>query len=450
MHKTYIAGLLLTMAAAELPLPAITPDAFRQVKPLQAPAGTTGIGAFTLDAELFDALDTPRTNLRLFDGAHQETPFLLRLKTPQRTVETLLPSTSAKMESFKTLQNNRIELVVERDLKHPPTVAIQFESAIRNFEKLVTVAGSQDRLHWTLLVTNEPIYDYSRFVDVRRDRVPLPAGEYPWYRIEVSNITENKDSPLVEIIRQTRGSQEANETEATSFRREPFRIDRILFLERHTSVVSGDPQTRETAVTDWKVSQDRSQQQTLLTFSTPCAPLVALILATDDANFSRSVTLEGRATEQEPWQTLASGRLTRIQAGIVQQERLTLTLPREYRGRHFRMTVHNQDNPPLAFTGLRARYNAYEALFFPKAGAGYNVYFGGSDIPAPRYDVATVLSGIAAGSATPWGLGPAQANPLFKKQRPPFLSGKTLLTTALILMIVILVPVIIKLARKIS
>ncbi|MEI7881284.1 MAG: DUF3999 family protein [bacterium] len=451
MLNAFSIHFLLITAASVLPLFGATPDAFKLFKSLQPPAGLFAeIGSFTLDAELFDGLDVPPANLRLFDGAGQETPFLIRLKVPLRTIETLHPFAPARIESFRTLDNNRIEMLVERDPKHPQPAALQFESSVRNFEKLVTVSGSMDRQLWTVLATNEPIYDYSRFVDVRRDRIPLTIGNYRWYRIEVSNITENKDSPLVEIIRQTRGSQIANETEATSFRREPFRMDRITFLERHTSVESGDPETREREISNWVVNQDQPKQQTILTFSTPREPLAAMVLITEEANFSRAVTLEGRATEQEAWQTLASGRITRIRAGMVQQDSMTLTLPREYRGRYFRLTLQNQDNPPLIFAGLRARYNTYEGLFFPKAGASYRVYFGGTEIPAPRYDVATVLSGIPAGSGAPWTAGAAQPNPEFKKQRAPLMSGKTMLTAALILMIAILGPIIIKLARKIS
>lgn len=451
MINSFITRILIITAASTLPLLGATPDAFTQIKPLQPPIGQSAeIGAFTLDAELFDALDAARANLRLFDGNGRETPFLIRLKVPLRPVETLIPFAPAKIESFRTLENNRIELVAERDPTHPQPAAIQFESGARNFEKLVTVAGSLDRQNWTILATNEPIYDYSRFVDVRRDRIPLSVGNYLWYRIEVSNITENKDSPLVEIIRQTRGNQVANETEATSFRREPFRMDRIIFLERHTSITEGAPETRERALSGWAATQDQPKQQTTLTFSTPCEPLIAILLNTEEANFSRAVTLEGRTTEQEAWQTLANGRITRIRAGIVQQENMTISLPREYRGRLFRLIIQNQDNPPLTFTGLHARYNSYEALFFPKPAASYQIYFGGKDIPAPKYDVATVLAQIPAGSGAKWSAGPAQANPGFKTQLTTGVSGKTLLTVSLLLMICILIPIIIKLARKIS
>ncbi|MEI8139179.1 MAG: DUF3999 family protein [bacterium] len=452
MISRVIMHISILIAASTLPLAGVTPDAFKQFKSLQPPAGlSTEIGSFTLDAELFDVLDAPPTNLRLFDATGRETPFLLRLKIPLRTVETLQPFAPAKIESFRTLENNRIEMVVARDPKHPQPGALQFESGVRNFEKLVTVAGSTDRQSWTLLATNEPIYDYSRFVDVRRDRVPISTGNYLWYRIEVSNITENKDSPLVEIIRQTRGGQAGNETEATSFRREPFRMDRIIFLGQQLSVVAGDPATLERDLTHWTVNQDLPRQQTILTFSTLREPLVAIIPKTEEANFSRAVTLEGRATTQEAWQTLANGRITRIRAGIIQQDCMTLTLPCEYRGRLFRLTIQNQDNPPLTFAGLRARYNTYEALFFPKSGMTYQVYFGGTEIPAPKYDVATVLAAIPAGSGAQWTVGAAQPNPTFKKQsKTGGVSGKTLLTVSLILMIGILMPIIIKLSRKIS
>ncbi|MEI6564714.1 MAG: DUF3999 family protein [bacterium] len=452
MLNAFSTLFLMITAASVLPLFGATPDAFPHIKPLLPPAGpSTEIGAFVLDSELFDALDAPLANFRLFDAARQEAPFLVRLKTPLRSVESLRPfAAPAQVESFRTVESNRIEMLVARAPQQPQPAALQFESGVRNFEKLVTVSGSHDRQAWTVLAANEPIYDYSRFVDVRRDRIPLDGGDFPWYRIEVSNITENKDSPLVEIIRQTRGSRESNEIEATSFRREPFRMDRIIFLERQTSVVTGAPETRESDIPNWTVAQDPKQQQTTITFSITCEPLVAVILKTGDANFSRAVTLEGRATGDAAWQTLTQSRITRIRAGLIQQNTLEVALPTEYRGRQFRLTVYNQDNPPLTFTGLRARCNVYEALFFPKPGAAYQVYFGGTDIPSPRYDVAAVLAGIPAGSGAPWRISPTQPNPDFKKQRAAPMSGKTLLMAALILMVAILIPIIAKLARKIS
>ncbi len=443
--------VLIGVAVSTLPLSAITPGTFKSFKTLQPPSGSSsGIGSFTLDSEVFDMLDAPKANLRLFDASGLETPFLVRLKIPLRTIESFRPFAPAKIDTFKALENNRIEMVVTRNPDQPQPASLQFESKVQNFEKLVTVYGSRDHQIWTVLATHEPIYDYSRFIDVRRDRVPLTAGDYLWYRIEVSNITENKDSPLVEIIRQTRGGQIAKETEATSFRREPFRMERIIFVERITSLVADDPETHERELARWTASQDQPKQQTILTFPSPCEPLVALVLKTDEVNFSRAITLEGRATEQDDWQTVANGRITCIRAGLIKQDNLTIHLPREYRGRFFRLSIQNQDNPPLLFTNLRARYNTYEALFFPKPEANYRVCFGGIGIPTPRYDIASVLAEIPAGAGTAWSLGASQLNPDFKKQTSTPISGKALLTIALILMIGILIPIIIKLSRKIS
>ena len=176
---------------------------------------------------------------------------------------------------------------------------------------------------------------------------------------------------------------------------------------------------------------------------------MAVVLKTEDANFSRAITMEGRADGQAGWQTLVNGRIARIRAGLIRQDNLVLSLPAEYRGRQFRLKVHNQDNPPLIISGLRARRNIYEVLFFPGPGAVYQVYFGGAEIPVPRYDVAAVLAAIPAGSGALWSVGTSQPNPEFKQQRAAPMSGKNLLMAALILMVCILAPLIVKLARKV-
>ena len=131
--------------------------------------------------------------------------------------------------AFRELPGNRVELTVARDARAPQAAEIRLESGVRNFEKLVPVYGSTDGEAWTPLAKDQAIYDYTRFVDMRKDSIPVTPGPYALYRIELGNIVERKDSPLVQIVRQTRGGN--SETESSSFLREPFRIERILFIE---------------------------------------------------------------------------------------------------------------------------------------------------------------------------------------------------------------------------
>lgn len=448
-----LASCLPLLFAASLVQAALSPSNFPFARPLTPPAASRSeVGAFVPDSAIYEAVDARFANLRLFDASCREAPFLIRHKIPKGTVDQLFPFTSTlTVKSLREEADNRLEIMVDRDPGQPEPAALEFSSALRNFEKLVTVGNSHDGQSWTELARDEPIYDYSRFADMRRTRIALAPGNGTLYRIRISNITEKKDSPLVEIIRQTRGNRESNETEATSFLKEPFRIDRLMFYERRAVVIEGVLQTIEFAIKDMTTLQDDKQRQTVISFSTRHEPLAALILATDDANFSREITLEGRVEgPPETWQPVARGRITRIRIGKVGDEQLTLTFPAEVRHRSYRLILHNQDNPPLAITGLRVRQNLYEVLFFPKPGQTYRLSWGGEGFAVPQYDIGSVLAAVPAGSADVWQLGETVRTAAKPAGRSWSAFGRKAMIGALVAMVGVLLVVVIRLAGKVD
>lgn len=439
--------------ATSLTQATLVPSNFPFSRPLSAPATAhSEIGAVVPDGEWYAAVDDQMANVRLFDTSNGETPFLVRRKVPVRTVDQWVPFPAPlTIQSLREQPDNRLELIVTRDPQLPRPAALEFASNVRNFEKLVTVEGSRDGEHWTELAREKPLYDYSRYADVRRHRIPLADGDDTTYRIKISNITEKKDSPLVEIIRQTRGQQASNEIEATSFRKEPFRIDRLTFLERRQRVDTGAGETEDFAVGTWSVAQDARMKETLITFTVQREPLCALTLLTDEANFSRQAVLEGRASEApETWRPVATDRLSRIRIGKFQEEHLVMVLPAEPRYRTYRLTLHNQDNPPLTVKGLRVRRTLHEILFFPKSGQSYRLCWGGEDVAVPQYDVGSVLAGVPAGSADLWSQGTVERAPGQVTGRSWACYSKKAMVWALVVMVGILLAVVFRMAGKIE
>lgn len=410
------------------------------------------VGRFLLDGGVWGLADERLANLRLFDDAGVETPFLVRRSVPVRLVtrHVLFPQ-PAPVTAFRELPDNRVEFTIARSPTAPQAVEIRIESGVRNFEKLVTVHGSADGDSWTPLVRDHPIYDYSRYIDVRTDRVPVPAGPYIRYRVEMSNIAERKDSPLVQIVRQTRGGDV--ETETTSFLREPFRIDRVLLVEQREETVN-DAAAMETATFEagrLDRATDARKRQTVVTFEAGGRPVTELVVLTEDVNFSRAVSVEGcRVDSPDTWQTLARGRISRIRAGRVRADSLSIALP-ETRCTRLRLTIDNEDNPPVAVGGVRLTETRYEALFFPKAGRRYTFACGGRGLEVPRYDTAAVLAPVPSGSADLWTLSEAKASGPSAPARPWFaLSSRRVLMGVLIVMVTVLAVIVARLARHVD
>jgi len=450
-HPTYAVAATLASLALSLNA-AVTPGQFTLQRALEPPAAPHNeVGRFYLDAAVFSVADEPLANLRLFDDTGAETPFLVRRSVPIRQVVRRVPFPApSPVTAFRELPDNRVELTVARDARTPEVAEIRLESTVRNFEKLVTVYGSTDGQTWTPLANAEPIYDYTRFVDVRKDAIPVTPGPYTLYRIELGNIVERKDSPLVQIIRQTRGGD--NETETRSFLREPFRIERVLFIEQRQETVSEQfaVETAEFDASALTLATDANKHQTVVTFDAGGRPVTRLTVRTEDENFSRAARIEGcRVDTPDTWQELTSGRLTRIRAGRIRQDALTLDIP-EARCVRLRLTIDNEDNPPVAITGLRLGETRYEALFFPKAGHRYTLAAGGHGFDVPRYDTATVLQPVPSGSADLWALSAATPVPPPPAPRLSWLTSRRILVAVLVIMATVLAVVIARLARHVD
>jgi hypothetical protein len=440
---------LLSSAGAEL-----KPGAFSVLRPVEPPPTRHAeVARFYLDAAVFADAGVEFANVRLFDDRDGETPFFIRRSIPVRSViRHIAFPVPAEITAFREVPTNRIEITVSRKPDAPLASDIRFESSVKNFEKLVTVYGkTTDSGAWVLLASEEPIYDYTRFVDVRRDTVPLKAGPYVSYRIDIANITENKDSPLVELVRQTRGGD--SETETTSFRREPFRMDRLVFIEsrEETTLAPHEPETAEFVVKSPAISQDAAHRRTEITFTPGNRPVTAVTLVTDDANFSRHATLEGRGSgDDRTWRLLADGRFTRVRAGRIRQDLLTLPLP-ESRCESMRLIIDNQDNPPVAVAELRLREIRYEALFFPKPDRTYRLAQGARGLAAPGYDVAAVLTPVPSEAAELWTLSNlGSSEPVTGARTGWRPSGRTVLVAVVVLMAAVLAVIVARLAQHVD
>ncbi len=419
---------------------------------LQRPvAPSNEVGGFILDHVVYATTDNPDTGLRLFDQDNNETPVWIRKKTATR-IEFQDRSFPAEIVSLKEGSDNRIEILAKRDTNNPVPAVMQFHSPLRNFEKQITVKGSSDGAQWETLASNTPIYDYSRYLDVRNDCVPVILRGYPYYKIDIANITENKDSPLTEIMQSIQGTQEVVRTETTAWHKEVMRLDRISFIARNEVLVTGAADTRPSAVTNWCVQEDAKRKQTVLTFTTARQPLTAIELEIADANFSRSITVFGADSDSPTaWIERGIATIKRVRAGKVHAQHLLVSLAKECRARHYRLVIDNQDNPVLTITGIRLTENLYEGLFFPKAGRSYRVFMGGQDLRAPSYDVATVLQTVPAGANDIWVQGAQKANPAFKSGlSASWISGKKLFVISILAMIAVLAWALVRTAGKID
>ncbi len=454
MKRMLIAAVFAAGIAASSALGA-GPELFpfhKDLTPALVPAG--GIGAVLLDDEVLSELNESRTNLRLFDAAGKEVPFLLRARTTNRRV-TQEKVFEAKTESLRELPDNRVEIVVSRTTNDPLPGAVVLANARQNFEKRVSVSGSDDRKRWTELASDQPIFDYSRYMDVRNNRIEIRPADFRFYRIEVSNVAEDRSTALKEIIRQVKGRDTAiTEKETTQIRNELFRVERISFVEKKETVQEIEPMLRTLELAPDREEADAKKQTTIVYLSTKRQPLVSINLQPKELNFSRRVTVAGTDEgdpEKAKWADCGSVVLSRVQAGPIRQSQLKIQLQPPRRWRAYRLTIENQDNPPLTIEAIRAEAQLWEALFYQQDPLPQRLCYGGAKDQPARYDIGAVLASVPGKDAQAWSLGAQTANPAFRRpSRFGSWPGKYLMIAAMAAMVALLVWIIARTARKLE
>ncbi|MCE9613092.1 MAG: DUF3999 domain-containing protein [Lentisphaerae bacterium] len=404
--------LLLVAFAAH----AAKPADFQFTRPLLPPAegSAATVAAAELDESVLAATDDAYANLRLFNPNGTEVPGVVR---PRRRASTSTRDYAIGFvqDRFRLLADNRLEFVIHRTNALDVPIAVDFDTPLDNFEKQVTVAASPDGTNWTTLTEAQPIFDYARFMAVRHLRVEFPPASQPFYRIEIGNISEARQSPLTQIERDQRGGAVFSEVERSSFQRQDFRIDRVRLLGRRAVIEQRELLKRAYAVADVLIKDDATTRATTITFTAARAPLTDIILECTTPNFSRTVTVEGNRESPPHWAFIASDSLSRVQVGRVRQEDLTLTLPGLARYREFRLTIQNLDSPPLVIDRILARGETHELVFFPERGATYQLYYGGEGASLPQYDVRAMLMDADTADAAAFTLGPQADNPAFSR-----------------------------------
>ncbi|MBM4142846.1 MAG: DUF3999 domain-containing protein [Lentisphaerae bacterium] len=446
-------ALLLLFAAASSAA-AVGTDAFPLVKPLAAPEGAARtIGRFALDEDFFDGTEPGFAGMRVIDARGGETPFLTRT-VRQRRMIVEEHDIGARIVEFELLPDNRFRLTVERAPAEAPrpAAALVLHSAQKDYEKLVTVESSDDRAAWTPLAEGVAIYDYAKHLDLRRDRVAIAPDARRYYRIAVSNITEEQLSPLVQIARETRDGRLVGEIRNTSLRREDFRIDGVRLIERRETWTDTEAALREYAVRAFAVAQDADRKATVAEFAVRNVPLRELRFEVADVFFSRGVAVEAHTGAEggAAWRRLAAGRLQRVPGGDP-AEGLVVRLPRACRYRRYRVTILNLDSPPLTVTAVKAWGEAQEAVFLCRPGEKYRAVYGAVGAEAPRYDMAEIVAGVKREDMDEYAPGAGEPYAPFRK--PGFArlrSGKALLVPAVALMVLVLVWLIAKSAKQVA
>lgn len=385
-------------------------DGARMTRAIQGEAAATAVVAVPLDDSVFTHTQPQWADLRVTEVGGRDIP---RAVEPERAYrfEERHVERPAVLKSVEPLTDGGLAVVCELEGTNALTLTrLTVRTPLRDYEQSVTVAIQGADGAWVPLRAAEPLFDYSRYADVKKESVTLPNLTNRLFKLVIARADDTVFSTYASMTEE----RAAAETRQRTFKRysveqRPFRMDAVLFRDTRRVAVAGSPRIERLAVPAFTVEEQRERKQTVLTVEAARWPLTGLELLPDQQNFDRRVTVSCDAPGG--WRELAAGRLTRVRLpDTVPVEQCEIALP-ETRAARLRVVIENHDNPPLTFApeSVRALRQAHRALFIAEPGVRYALVYGEPEpVAAPVYEQ-SVLNYLRGGhQAEVW---PAAAAP---------------------------------------
>ena len=340
------------------------------------------------DFEVFGKSASGLVDLRIVENGESEVPFqmLIESGTNQRG------RIQASIRDLGFVPGEYTGFVVDLEKAGALHNEIEVSTSSQNFQRIVQIEGSNDGEIWTVLQKGARVFDFTLKdpdFTTKDTRISYPESTVRYLRVRILN--EVGEEPL--------------DISGTS-----------VFLVEDKP---GNEMVYAVAIV--KRSEDSQRRANLLTVDLGVngAPSSRLNVETAQVNFYRRVSLEASADAQT-WRPIgAAGELFSYETAKFVGSQLALTYP-ETTLRYLRMTVYNEDNPPLEIDELKIHGVSRKLLFSARPGASYELYYGNPEARTPSYDLKRFLPLLETEGLPRGLLGPQSNNPGFTIPHKPF------------------------------
>ena len=405
-----ITAVGLVVAAASLAvLPAFgdfSGEAWRFYQPIQLSSDLPeeSLVEVALDREVFAHARRDLADLRVVQGDDlQEVPYKLLVERGERRRSSL----NVDVQDLGHVPDQFTSFVVEVGQEGVLHNELEIRTPSENFQRTVVVEASPDRQSWAIVQEEGQIFDFTireRNVNERDTRVRYPSSTARYLRIRIINDLE----PLLEV------------TGAVAY----FNQELL-------------PREAELAAIIASREEDEEKRRTLLVLDlgTQGSPTSRLVITTTQESFYRQVTLDG-STDAEKWtRVLSSDTLYVYNTPKFVGSKLSLSYP-ESTYRYYRLTILNEDNPPLAVDSAQAYGFLRKLIFSASPDRTYQLCYGNAEARSPSYELERIFPYLVTENLPRAQLGAHAANPLFAippERLVPFTERYAwLLTTAVV------------------
>lgn len=355
-------------------------------KELRLTRAGPGLLDFVLDREVLSQARANQADLRLYDNAGHEIPYVLRVRREVQTEKEI-----AVREFNRGVEGGAA--VVSCDLGEKPIEHnfVEIDTAGVNYRRLAEVQGSADGVSWSTLASQAILFRFAADGrTVEQSGVSYPVSRYRYLRVRVGRDPQvDSEAPQITALRVRRSVQVQGEMVSFPAEREERDADRL----------DGRP------ASVWRIDLGGRIPFERLSFEVPTE------------SFSRPFQLEIADDPAAPL-LIASGDLTRDDGA---GRSLAIAFAERF-GRHLKLTVIDDRNPPLSLSGITAMGAAREVVFEgARASDGpVRLYYGNLKALAPHYDLRVRIPANEFGTPVRQSLSPQHDNPIYRPEPKPF------------------------------
>lgn len=374
----------LCAQAPRAPEPLSSWPYFKEIRP--GPS-LTGLLEIVLDRDTLDKARPDGADLRLYDNAGREIPYVLRIRR-----EVNVQDEYKGREFNRAVKGGAAQISIDLGEQPHEHNEVLLETAGDNFRRLADVEGSSDGIRWATLRLQAILFRFTADGrTVEQQSIVYPVSRYRFLRVRVDrDLQTDQAAPDLKGVR----------------------VRRLIRLKGEFTQVMGSVEARESdrlygrAASIWRIDLGGR------------IPLERITVAPAEGDYSRPFVLEAVDDPSAPM-LLASGELARHQQPGSPQPTIDFA---ERAARHLKLTVTDDRNEPLPINSVIALSAARQVVFEAAAAdrSPLRLYYGNRKAPAPHYDLDSRIPVNAVVPLTRLGLGPQQQNPAYRPEPKPF------------------------------
>jgi hypothetical protein len=338
---------------------------------------------FVLTPGVFDKARIDLGDLRLYDAAGREVPYVLRIRTPVFTDQTVAASEFNRAVG----PDDSGEVTLDLGADTPEHNAVEVALGGVNFRRAAQLEGSADNQTWKTIVEHKNLVRFQasgRELDDRR--ITYPPSRFRYLRLRVSRDPELDKRPVemgaVTVYRKVEVPGEFVTLPTRLGPREP---------------VNAGPGPGSAWIADLGADNQ------------PCQKVLADIA---DLEFARDYKIEaaGPVNSEQPFGFVASGQWRRRAGEAVQPLVAEFS---EVTAAQLRLVVTDYRNPPLELKSVEFAAPARQVIFSrDEALQGpLRLYYGNPNAEPPHYDMERNLPAQLEPPPERLALGSGQKNP---------------------------------------